>query len=81
MRTGAVDEVVIACPRIAGAGRRVVARGFGRQVEVQVIAELGGTAAAGISKSAIRPRPYIGFAPVGSAGDVASSAPVDWCWQ
>jgi exopolysaccharide biosynthesis polyprenyl glycosylphosphotransferase len=65
VRSGAVDEVVIALP---GERReqvdRVVARGFGRQVEVKVVAELGEQLPRHLEVGRFGSRPYIGFAPV-----------------
>jgi len=65
VRSGAVDEVVIALP----AERReqvdrVVARGFGRQVDVKVVAELGEQLPRRLEVGRLGTRPYIGFAPV-----------------
>lgn len=65
VRSGAVDELVIALP----AARReqvdrVIARGFGRQVDVKVVAELGEQLPRHLEVGRFGSRPYIGFAPV-----------------
>lgn len=65
VRTGAVDEVVIALPEDRREQvDRVVARGFGRQVDVKVIAELGEQLPRHLEVGRFGSRPYIGFAPV-----------------
>lgn len=65
VRSSAIDEVVIALP---GERReqvdRVVARGFGRQVDVKVVAELGEQLPRRLEIGRFGSRPYIGFAPV-----------------
>jgi len=70
VRSGAIDEIVIVLP----ADRReqvdrVVARGFGRQVDVKVLADLGEQLPRRLELGRFGARPYIGFAPV---------APVTW---
>jgi exopolysaccharide biosynthesis polyprenyl glycosylphosphotransferase len=65
VRSGAVDEIVIALP----ADRReqvdrVVARGFGRQVEVKVITEMSEQLPRRLELGHFGARAYIGFAPV-----------------
>jgi exopolysaccharide biosynthesis polyprenyl glycosylphosphotransferase len=65
VRTGAVDEIVIALPP----GRReqvdrVIARGFGRQVEVKVVADLGQQLPRRLEIGRLGSHPYIAFAPV-----------------
>jgi exopolysaccharide biosynthesis polyprenyl glycosylphosphotransferase len=65
VRSGAVDEVVIALPEDRREQvDRVVARGFGRQVDVKVIAELGEQLPSHLEVGRFGSRPYIGFAPV-----------------
>lgn len=65
VRSGAVDEVVIALPEDRREQvDRVVARGFGRQVDVKVIAELGEQLPRRLEVGRFGSRPYIGFAPV-----------------
>jgi len=70
VRSGAIDEIVIVLP----ADRReqvdrVIARGFGRQVDVKVLADLGEQLPRRLEVGRFGARPYIGFAPV---------APVTW---
>ena len=65
VRAGVVDEIVIALP----AERReqvdrAVARGFGRQVDVKVLAEFDASLPARVEFGRFGSRPYIGFAPV-----------------
>lgn len=65
VRAGSVDEIVIALP----AERReqvdrAVARGFGRPVEVKVLAEFDASLPARVEFGRFGSRPYIGFAPV-----------------
>jgi exopolysaccharide biosynthesis polyprenyl glycosylphosphotransferase len=65
VRSGAVDEVVIALPEDRREQvDRVVARGFGRQVDVKVVAELGEQLPRRLEVGRFGSRPYIGFAPV-----------------
>jgi exopolysaccharide biosynthesis polyprenyl glycosylphosphotransferase len=70
VRSAAVDEIVIALP----ASRReqvdrVIARGFGRQVDVKIVTELGEQLPRRLELGRFGSRPYIAFAPV---------APVTW---
>jgi exopolysaccharide biosynthesis polyprenyl glycosylphosphotransferase len=70
VRSGGVDEIVIALPpERREQVDRVVGRGFGRPVEVKVIAELGEQLPRRLELGRFGSRPYIGFAPV---------APVTW---
>jgi exopolysaccharide biosynthesis polyprenyl glycosylphosphotransferase len=65
VRSGAVDELVIALPEDRREQvDRVVARGFGRQVDVKVVAELGEQLPRRLEVGRFGSRPYIGFAPV-----------------
>jgi exopolysaccharide biosynthesis polyprenyl glycosylphosphotransferase len=65
VRSGAVDEVVIALPEDRREQvDRVVARGFGRQVDVKIVAELGEQLPRRLEVGRFGSRPYIGFAPV-----------------
>jgi exopolysaccharide biosynthesis polyprenyl glycosylphosphotransferase len=70
VRSAAVDEIVIALPQERREQvDRVVGRGFGRPVEVKVIADLGEQLPRRLELGRFGSRPYIGFAPV---------APVTW---
>jgi exopolysaccharide biosynthesis polyprenyl glycosylphosphotransferase len=65
VRSGAVDEIVIALPEDRREQvDRVVARGFGREVDVKVIADLGAQLPRRLEVGRFGSRPYIGFAPV-----------------
>ena len=65
VRASSVDEIVIALPpQRREQVDRVVARGFGRQVEVKVLAEFDGSLPSRVEFGRFGSRPYIGFAPV-----------------
>ena len=81
VRAGAVDEVVIALPPDRREQiDRIVARGFGRQVDVKLIRELDGSLPSRVEVGRFGSRPYIGFAPVARvtwikrASDIALAA-------
>jgi exopolysaccharide biosynthesis polyprenyl glycosylphosphotransferase len=65
VRSGAVDEIVIALPPDRREQvDRVVARGFGRQVDVKVITEMSEQLPRRLELGRFGSRAYIGFAPV-----------------
>ena len=65
VRSGAVDEVVIALPRSRREQvDRIVARGFGRPVVVKLVGELDETLPHQLELGRLGSRSYVGFAPV-----------------
>jgi exopolysaccharide biosynthesis polyprenyl glycosylphosphotransferase len=65
VRSSAVDEIVIALPFDRREQvDRVVARGFGRQVEVKVVTDMSEQLPRRLEIGRFGARPYIGFAPV-----------------
>jgi len=65
VRSGAADEVVIALPSDRREQiDRVVARGFGRQVDVKVVADVSAELPRRVEVGRFGSRQYIGFAPV-----------------
>jgi len=65
VRSGGVDELVIALSHERREQvDRVIARGFGRQVDVKVVAEVGEQLPRHLEVGRLGSRPYIGFAPI-----------------
>lgn len=65
VRAGAVDEIIIALPsQRREQVDRIIARGFGRQVDVKLLPEFDGALPARVELGRFGSRPYIGFAPV-----------------
>jgi exopolysaccharide biosynthesis polyprenyl glycosylphosphotransferase len=65
VRSGAVDELVIVLPpERREQVDRIIARGFGREVDVKMVADLGEQLPRRLEVGRYGSRPYIGFAPV-----------------
>ncbi|HEY8648529.1 MAG TPA: sugar transferase [Candidatus Limnocylindria bacterium] len=65
VRASDIDEIVIALPpQRREQIDRVVARGFGRQVDVKLLTEFDASLPARVEFGRLGSRPYIGFAPV-----------------
>jgi exopolysaccharide biosynthesis polyprenyl glycosylphosphotransferase len=75
VRSGAVDEIVIALPPDRREQvDRIVARGFGRQVEVKLITDLSEQLPRRLEVGRFGSRPYISFAPVARVSWVKRAA-------